>query len=238
MLALRFSLAACFLGSLPVCLGSLRLFLELALLLRLVATLPLDHGKLLLLLVALRDQLLLFPFQRIEPPGLRFALAREFREALRLLALTFPLGRHVLPLALALQPFELLEPALLLGAPALGGIGFAFELLYPVTLLPSSLLVLFAQTREFFANLLLVDDHGFDRFGPRARHDRRRRISEPEDEHRRDDGMENQRVDDGKQPMEQRVPAHCGASRGDSVISPTLGAPARCRIVIRRTTSP
>ena len=196
-------LAAGFLGLIHLCPGRLRLLLEPAFLLRLVATLLLEHRKLLVLLVALRGQRRLLLLQSLEPSRLRFALAREIREPIRLLAFPFALGCHVLALALALQPLELLKPAFLLGAPALGGVGLPLQLLDPLAFRLASLLVLLAQTLQLFGDLLLVDDHGLDRLGPGAAHDRRWCVPEPEDEHRRDDGVEYQRVEDGQQPIEQ-----------------------------------
>ena len=95
---------------------------------------------------------------------------RELRETVRLLAFAFALGRHVLALALALQPFELLKPALLFRPAAVRGVGLLFKLLEPLAFLLPSLLVLFAQTFELFGDLLLVDDDGLDRLrrGPDA----------------------------------------------------------------------
>ena len=237
-LSLGLGLPACFLGPLLLRSGRLRLRLQPAFLLRLLAALPLQQRELLLLLRAPCRQGRLLLLQRLEAPGLRLALMRDLREVLRLLARAFALGRHVFPLALAPQPLQLQKPALLLGAAALRGLGLAFELLDSLAVLPASLLVLLAQAFELLGDPALVDDHRLDRLHYWTGRHRRRRVSEPEDEHRRHDGVQQQRKDDRHHPIEQGIPAHHRTSRGASVIRPTLGAPALCRIVIRRTTSP
>ena len=225
-LSLRLGLAAGFLGPLLLRSGRLRLLFESALLLRLLAALPLQQRELLLLLRAPRRQRRLLLLQRLDPPCLRLALSGELREALRLLALTFALGRHVFPLALAPQPLELQKPAFLLGTTALRGFGFAFELLDSLAVLPASLLVLLAQAFELLGDPGLVDDHRLDRLHLGPRRHRCRRVPEPEDEHRRHDGVKRQCKDGRHHPIEQGVPAHQRTSRGASVIRPTLGAPA------------
>ena len=126
---------------------------------------------------------------------------------------------------------------LLLGPAAARGLGLLFELLDSFAFLLAPVLILFAQTFELFGDPLLVDDHRLHRLDPRAGH-HGRLVFESDDEHRHGNGMKQQRVYDGKQANGQGFPAHRGISRGASVISPTLGAPARCRIVIRTTTSP
>ena len=218
--------------------GRPRLLLESALLLRLDAALLLQQRELLLLLRAPRRQRRLLLLQRLDPPRLRLALPRELREALRLLALTFALGRHVFPLALAPQPLELQKPAFLLGTTALRGFGFAFELLDSLAVLAASFFVLLAQAFELLGDSALVDDDRLDRLRLGPGRQGRRRVPQPEDEHRRHDGVKQQRKDDRHHPIEQGIPAHHRTSRGASVIRPTPGAPASCRIVIRRTTSP
>ena len=186
-----------------------------------------------------RRQRRLLLLQRLEPPCFRLALPREIREALRLLALTFALGRHVFPLALAPHPLELHQPAFLLGTAALRGFGFAFELLDALAVLPASFLVLIAQAFELLGDSALVDDHRLDRLhlGP-GRQGGCLRVPQPEDDHRRHDGVQQQCEDDRHHSIEQGIPAHQRTSCGVSVIRPTLGAPAPCRIVIRSTTSP
>ena len=206
--------------------------------LRLLPALLLQQRELFLFVGALRRQRRLFPLQRLEAFRLRFALAREFGETLRLLALTLALGCGVLALAFALHPFELEKPALFLGPAPMRGIRFPFQIFDSLAFLSASLLVLFAQTLELLGNLPFVDDDGLDRLDPGAGGDGRGDVSQSEYEHGCDDGMEHQRVDDGQHAIEQRLPAHCPVSCGASVISPTLGAPARCRIVMRMTTSP
>ena len=175
--------------------------------------------------------------QRLDPLCLRLAFSGELRKAFRLLAFTFALGRNVFLLALALYPFEFAEPLLLLGPAAAHGLGLLFELLDSFAFLLASVLILFAQTFELLGDLLLVDDHGLHGLDPGTGH-HGRLVSESDDEHRHDNGMKQQRVYDGQQAIGQGFPAHRGIPCGASVISPTLGAPARCRIVIRVTTSP
>ena len=225
-------------GRLRLLLRQQFLFLHSALLLGFIAALALDHRKPFLFFVAACRKRRLFLLQRLDAPRLRFALARELGQALRLLALTFALGGDVFPLALALHAFELPQSVLLLGAALARRIRLPLELLDALAFLPALAFVALAQALELFGELLLVDDHRLDRFRARADGHLRGSVSESEDQHRRDRDVKQYRVHERQQPIRQCLPAHCGAIRGASVISPTLGAPARCRIVIRVTTSP
>ena len=234
----RLGHSAGFLGPLLLRPGRQRLLLEPAFLLCLLAALLLQHRELLPFFGTLRRQRRLLLLERLEALGLRFALSCEFGQTLRLLAFPLALGRGVLPLAFALHPFELEQPALFLGAAPMGGFRFPFEIFDSLAFLLASLLVLRPQALQLFGNLLFVDDDGFDRLDPGTGSDGCRDVSQSEDEHRCDHGMEHQRVEDGQQANIQRLAAHCRISCGASVINPTLGAPARCRIVISVTTSP
>ena len=203
-----------------------------------LAALALDHRKPFLLFVPACRKRRLLLLQRLDASRLRFALARELGEALRLLAFTLALGRDVLPLALALHAFELPEPAFLLRSALARRIRLPFELLDAFAFLPALAFVALAQALELFGELPLVDDHRLDRLRARADGHLRGRVSESEDQHGRDRDVKQCRVHERQHPIRQCLPAHCGAIRGASVISPTLGAPARCRTVIRVTTSP
>ena len=222
----------------PLRSGRLRLLLESAFLLRLLAALLFQHRELLPLLRPPRRQVRLLPLQGLDPPRLRLALARDLLEAFRLLALAFALRRHVLSLALALQPFELEQPPFLLGPATLCGFGLPLELLDPFELLPALLLVTRAQPFQLFGYPAFVDDDGFDRLHLGDGAHVRRRAPEPQHQHPRHGGVKHQGKEDRYHPVEQGFPAHHRASCGASVIRPTLGAPARWRIVIRMTTSP
>ena len=252
-------LSAGFLGACLSCLGNLRLLLGETLLLfdcsaflvgapilllnpvfllRFLAALALDQRELRLLFGAPCRELRLLRLQGFQPLRLRFAFSRELGEVFRLLAFTFALGRDVLSLAPALHSFELVQPALFFGPAASRGLRLLLELLDSIAFFLAPLLIVLAQAFELIGDLLLVDDHRFDRLDPGAGRKGGRRVCESEDEHRRHRDMKQNREHDRQQPIEQRISVHCRVSRGASVISPTLGAPARCRIVISRTTSP
>ena len=152
-LAFRLGLSASFLGALLLRFRRLRLLLDPAFLLRLLAALLLEQCELLLFFGPFRRQSRLLLLQGLDPSRLRFSLSRELREALRLLAFTLALRRGVLSLAFALHPFELEEPALLLGPTALRGLGFPFEVFDSFAFLLAEVLVLFAQALELLRNL-------------------------------------------------------------------------------------
>ena len=244
-LAFHIGLSSGLLGLLLLGPGRVRLILRLpflylhpALLLGFLAALALNHREPLLLFDPACRKRHLFLLQRLDAPRRRFALARELGKALRLLVFTFALGRDVFPLALALHAFELQESAFFLRAALARRIRLSLELLDAFAFLPALAFVALAQALELIGELLLIDDHRLDRLGARADGHLRGRVSESEDEHGRDRDVKQYRVHERQQPIRQCLPAHCGAIRGASVISPTLGAPACCSIVIRVTTSP
>ena len=247
-------------------LGQALLLFELAALLRFLTPRPFDQRKTLLLFGPALRQRLLPLLQLLDPFRLRLAPALQLGDAFRLLALALAFGRRMLPFALAPPLFEVGEPFLLRDSSKAGLFRLPLDPLDPLTLLLALPLLSLAQAFELAGDLLLIDDHrldGLDLLRARACCDVHRRISEPEHQHRSNDDVEQYGVHDRHQPIGQWFSLHCRCviadhevpgrelrlsaggflftahhRSGASVISPTLGAPARCSTDIRTTTSP
>ena len=159
-------------------------------------------------------------------------------ETISLLAHALLRGALLASLGLQHLLLQFGEPSLFGKALVLRFTGAKFRFAHPLGFLLPALGFARLETLDLSLDLLLVDYGGLHRLDLAAGGCRGKLEFQPDQQHRGQQQVQQNRAANGKGGIERTAQLHRSKVSGASVIRPTLGAPASCSSAITATTSP